>query len=294
MSTLLRNVATYLTQILHESQFYEHGVLTPEEFVLAGDTLVTTFGTWQWASPTSITKFVSYLPKSKQYLITKNVPSFIRASKFQLVTEDQILDDDTQTVWNLPSLRLLERNIREVNHCESGATAEESDCAKNIPSLEDFGDDGNSCKSPPSTCVNDSRSYDISITYDKFYRTPRIYFVGYDEFGGLLSFSQISQDVSSDHLNKTVTLEPHPHTGLTHLSIHPCKHAHTMKRMLELVHEQQLENLRKSGHSPDDIETAAADALRAAVPVHHYIFLFLKFINVIIPTIEYDFTTNFL
>lgn len=49
---------------LKETKFLEKGLLTPEEFVIAGDNLVHKCATWQWASgdQKSIDK---YLPADK-------------------------------------------------------------------------------------------------------------------------------------------------------------------------------------------------------------------------------------
>ena len=78
------------------------------------------------------------------------------------------------------------------------------------------------------------------------------------------------EDVSADHALKTVTLEAHPHTAVgagLHASIHPCKHAAVMQKLVQ----------------------AQVDGGKEVKP-EAYLFLFLKFISCIIPTIEYDHT----
>jgi hypothetical protein len=49
MARFLQGVAEYLAPVLRESHFVEKGVLTPEEFVLAGDNLVFKCPTWEWS-----------------------------------------------------------------------------------------------------------------------------------------------------------------------------------------------------------------------------------------------------
>ena len=39
------------------------------------------------------------------------------------------------------------------------------------------------------------RTYDLSITYDKYYQTPRMFLFGYDEHRRPLSSNQIFQDI---------------------------------------------------------------------------------------------------
>uniref|UniRef100_A0A2S2Q8Z9 Ubiquitin-like-conjugating enzyme ATG3 n=1 Tax=Sipha flava TaxID=143950 RepID=A0A2S2Q8Z9_9HEMI len=70
-------VAGFLTPVLKETRFKETGVITPNEFVTAGDHLVHSCPTWEWACGDDC-KIKSYLPKNKQYLITKNVPCLRR------------------------------------------------------------------------------------------------------------------------------------------------------------------------------------------------------------------------
>jgi hypothetical protein len=45
---VLYGLAEFLAPVLKQSQFTEKGVLTPEEFVLAGDNLVYKCPTWEW------------------------------------------------------------------------------------------------------------------------------------------------------------------------------------------------------------------------------------------------------
>lgn len=69
-----------------------------------------------------------------------------------------------------------------------------------------------------------TRTYDLHITYDKYYQTPRLWVVGYDENRQPLNVEQMYEDVSQDHAKKTVTMESHPHLpGPNMASVHPCK-----------------------------------------------------------------------
>lgn len=69
-----------------------------------------------------------------------------------------------------------------------------------------------------------TRTYDLHITYDKFYQTPRLWLSGYDENRKPLDVNQMYEDVSQDHAKKTVTMETHPHLTVPQMaSVHPCK-----------------------------------------------------------------------
>ena len=76
------------------------------------------------------------------------------------------------------------------------------------------------------------------ITYDKYYQTPRIWLYGYDYKNCPLGFDLIKQDISNDHVDKTVTFENHPHLGYYVTTIHPCKHASTMKIFIDRYKKQ--------------------------------------------------------
>ena len=64
-----------------------------------------------------------------------------------------------------------------------------------------------------------------------------------------------------------MTIDPHPHISRPHASIHPCQHG---PAMLNIIHA-----LKECNNIPC---------------VEQYIFIFLKFIQSVIPTIEYDYT----
>lgn len=62
------------------SQFLSNGVLTPEEFIEAGDLLCYKCPAWSWESCSDNSRRVSYLPSNKQFLITRKAPCSTRAS----------------------------------------------------------------------------------------------------------------------------------------------------------------------------------------------------------------------
>ena len=65
MSSYLKSVREWATPTLKSSAFLSRGVLTPEEFVAAGDELVYKCPTWSWEGGDP-TKAKSYLPLDKQ------------------------------------------------------------------------------------------------------------------------------------------------------------------------------------------------------------------------------------
>ncbi|KAJ7392859.1 E2-like enzyme [Desmophyllum pertusum] len=115
-----------------------------------------------------------------------------------------------------------------------------------------------------------TRTYDMYITYDKYYQTPRLWLFGYNENREPLSVEEMYEDMSQDHAKKTVTVEAHPHLPMTMASVHPCRHADVMKKIIQTVADGGGE-----------------------LGVHMYLLIFLKFVQAVIPTIEYDYTRHF-
>ena len=312
MVSLLKNVADYLTPVLSSSQFAASGVLTPAEFELSGDQLVYSVRTWKWESaPKHAIK--DYLNPQKQYLTTRNVPCNCRATQYGLQAADEQLVEEgaggeegwlsthtgnRETAADIEQADVsgIPTAVRPIQPPLPAASSADEE----IGDIDDVGDDDlmmqpvNEEKDDaalPSTSTTTSsapsasgrsayltavepddnivrtRTYDVSITYDKFYRTPRVWLFGYDEHRRPLTPEQIMEDISADHAGKTVTVESHPFLGVAHASIHPCKHASVMKRIVE--------QLQEGGGQVD---------------VRQYMFVFLKFISSVIPTIQYDFT----
>ena len=90
-------------------------------------------------------------------------------------------------------------------------------------------------KQEENTAIKRVRMYDLSITYDYYHRTPRLWLQGYSEDGTLLTQNEMFQDIMADYAKKTVTFEAHPKLPNNQLSIHPCNHATVMKRMIDQI-----------------------------------------------------------
>lgn len=61
-----------------------------------------------------------------------------------------------------------------------------------------------------------------------------------------LSQVQTFQDIPLDHANKTVTYETFPHSSLPLASVHPCKHASVMKKVIEKMGAKAGEEQRRA------------------------------------------------
>ncbi|SCO71811.1 autophagy-related protein 3, putative [Plasmodium vivax] len=295
-----RKVYSYFKPITNSSSFVKNGTLTPAEFVDAGDFLVHKFRTWEWQD-VDTNRRVPHLPEGKQFLLTKNVACKQRIKDLSYIMRDvKTVEND----WLLPSyeeennatdideyMRHLEPPPRSVpreekahNHNED-ASEEEDDEAIDIQNFEaHFDPNFDLIKEDDPAALNHAglysyggqnenvmkiRTYDVSITYDKYYETPRIWLFGYDENGHPLKSEEIFEDIFAEYSYETVTYDPHPCTGVMTASIHPCRHAEAMLNIVK--------NWMSEGKEPrHDL----------------YLLFLLKFVSGVIPTIEYDFTTD--
>lgn len=283
------------------SAFKEKGVLSVDEFVKAGDNLISKCPTWQWEAGEP-SKRKSYLPQNKQYLITRNVPCLRRAAsvaeEYEAAGGEVLIDNEDNDGWlathgepketkcdeeeNLPSMESLDINRNKSIQAISSYFGGEEE--EDIPDMLEYDEPDSLIETDAatlqSTClvahepdddnILRTRTYDISITYDKYYQTPRVWLTGYDESRTPLKPELVLDDVSQDHARKTVTIEDHPHLSGKHASVHPCRHGAVMKKIIDVLLERGVE--------PE---------------VDKYLFLFLKFVASVIPTIEYDYTMDF-
>jgi len=380
-------VRDYLSPVLRESKFKEHGRITPEEFVAAGDFLAYKFPVWTWEKGEP-SKAREFLPADKQYLLTRGVPCLRRATSLAYTDADEDAErllsfstdpaaDDKEEEWvqthagrtvpdasnpvdisDIPDAddhdSDHEHNISSVSKGFSNMTVSGSGGVNGaaIPDIDDIPDmeeddlEGGiddaaaapTNTSGPSAAADDFsnanllqvRTYDVMITYDKHYQTPRIWLYGYDENRHPLTPTQIFQDVSADHAFKTVTIEQFPHSSLQAASVHPCKHASVMKKVIERMNAHVVEEQRKAGivvpktpgtkekrgwlggalrkvtggtSAPADKSSSGdlggtsgaefVDETMEGMRVDFYLVVFLKFIASIVPTIEVDSTTAF-
>ncbi|KAJ7693348.1 autophagocytosis associated protein [Mycena rosella] len=353
------SVREYLSPVLKESKFKEHGRITPEEFVAAGDFLSYKFGMWTWEKGDA-SKAKDYLPADKQYLLTRGVPCLRRATSLAYTDADEDAErllsfgdstggDDWVETHAGRKANLDAANPGQIDDIpDLDAAADEAVAQRvaalaidpgEIPDMDDIPDmeeDGLEEEEDEATAAPKAapgvidasqvevangnllqvRTYDVMITYDKFYQTPRIWLIGYDENRTPLTPPQIFQDISADHALKTVTIEPFPHSAsLQAASVHPCKHASVMKKVIERMNnsvvEEQLAQRKApttpkdgkdgkkkwfgrkaSGNGKDD-KAAAEDDEVDGMRVDFYLVVFLKFIASIVPTIEVDSTASF-
>ena len=208
------------------SQFISKGTLTPDEFVSAGNGLIEDLGwTWQSGIPSENKR---YLPEEKQFLLLTNVKSLpVELEKLKEYTEP-----DSDTLLFQPE------------------ETKDNKMAEDVLSVEE------------ESLLEDRRTFEISIVYDRYYRTPRVFLSGTNYEGKRLAPETVLSYVSPQHANKTITIELHPHLNELCVSIHPCMHPHTMKRFIHEYLQRQEEFHLKM-----------------------YMPLFLQFISCIVPTL---------
>lgn len=286
----LRNWREHLTPVSQLNDFKETGQLSPEAFVIAGDYLVHQFPTWSWQTGDK-NKLRDFLPPDKQYLLTKNIACAVRADSLESETQEDTEDGFVNTyssnvdhdVHSIPDI--TQAQDQHTSFAEPLSVTAETPL-EDLPDMDQLAlpdDDDEEAAAFASNIVS-TRTYDLYITYDKYYRTPRMWLFGWSESGIPLGVKEVWQDISGDHVGKTVTMETFPHSATSNqmASVHPCKHSSVMKVFIERADGQAMAKARKNKKTED--VTSEEDGIR----VDQYLIIFLKFIATITPTIEHE------
>ena len=242
------------------------------------------------------------------------VSSIVKRVEENLNLEDEfdILDEDGEviekSVVTVEEEDTASNNQKDNNGGTGGGGAgnDDDDDDDEYADMDAFEDDNilqdddavaTSAAVPTSTTTNDNndgdddqdhtvkvRTYDLSITYDKYYQTPRVWMIGRNEYDQPLTGQQMMEDVISDYANKTVTMESHPHVAGPHASVHPCQHGKVMKAIVKNL----IKKTTTAAGGGEEIQDNGGDG----PSVEMYLFIFLKFVSSMIPTINYDFTMD--
>ncbi|OMJ89921.1 hypothetical protein SteCoe_7809 [Stentor coeruleus] len=272
---MYRNVAKKFKTVPTESSFLEKGTLTPQEFVIAGEQLVHRCPTWCWSTSTPGNEQKHLLPEN-QYLITRGVPCRKRVRNIE---DSEVTEKEIEGGWIVAESNKVEENIEEIIIKGRDEVVQEDEEILDMEDVKEslvdenavniFSQDGYFKAEEPEDVIVRTRVYDLSVTYDLYYQTPRLWLVGYDENRNLLTPEQMYEDIMEDYAKKTATIETHPCLGTPQISIHPCNHAKMMKHFIDILASNN-----------------------SVAQVHQAIFIFLKFLSSVVPTIEYDFTVD--
>ena len=259
------------------SSFQTTGQLTVQEFVEAGDHLVMKTS-WKWAEGDANT--LPFLPANKKYLILKDIVCKERATMLMEDAPEGDGGDDWVTT--------------HTNHVPKSQTqkvevAEDTEKADEDFNWSDDEEDGAAAAAAKDVQkANEEpeekyRLYDVTLVYDQYYASPRVYLFGYSEnnHNQPLTKNEMMEDVYAENREKTVTVDPHPFLHAPCISIHPCRHAETMKRILTRIGDRFAYEQEEEG-------VPEAERIPFIFPTDQALFVFLKFISSVVPTIKYD------
>lgn len=254
-------------EIPKESVFLKDGRLTPGEFTAACDRLILASKMWSW-QPASKGGFQEpVLDPKKQYLKTTTV-SRCRLSDDTTGIQAIKIDEEWQSIG--VDQPMEKKEFKE----EDAAQPPVPVSAPKIKKFTENSDDEDQVEAKddakPAEEVEDTkRVYEVHITYDRHYLTPRLWLTGVNSKNRPLTKEEIMEEVMPEYREKTVTYDQQPQTGEFMANIHPCRHANVLKTFAE----QAMSN---GGEVRPD----------------QSLFLFLKFISSVMPTVEIDFTVE--
>jgi ubiquitin-like-conjugating enzyme ATG3 len=237
-----KSVAEMVIPDLKNSNFMETGMLTKDEFQLSGNKLIQSDPSWTWMNP-------------GECLMKKR----ILCNKVQL--EQDINASEDINVYNFKN----ETDDREDREDREDYDSDSDDFLAEFENNDLVANDAGTI--PIDYIIDPNHYYNVSITYDQYNRTPRIWFEGRNSHGKILSQNDIYSDFMVEYIKVSLTLEQHPILNINCISVHPCKHAFAMQKMFAF----ELEKKEAS-----------------EVHIEDYLVHFLKFASCVIPQLEFD------
>lgn len=257
-----KEIANVFTGPMTVSSFQKTGKLTPEEFVLAGDALVQKCPVWEWASGDKAVQ--PFLPQDKKFLVLRQAPCKERATS---LLQEEGGEKDAEDDWVSTHTGHVVKKAAEV------AQETEEQGGWDDPEVDDA-----KIAAPKDSA---ERVYELTVVYDQFHATPRMYLCGYSAGSKPLTAAEMMEDVYSENRGKTVTVDPHPFLKAACISIHPCRHAETMQRILQRMSDRIADQQEEAG-------IPEKERIPFVFPPYLALFVFLKFISSVVPTISYD------
>lgn len=267
---------------LTNSDFIKTGMLTKDEFKVAGDNLIQMDPEWKWYTVgVCLMKQNVVCKKINLNKVESNTGS---ADEFDMSIYEYDGEDETNEKDQTIDINDSNNNDNEAKPVpssvivkssadvgdESGDESSDDDLLAGLEDSNLVQEDAATIKISPEELKNVPNRYNVYITYDQYYRTPRIWFVGTSIDGCQLSQKETYKDFMPEYLNVSLTMELNPALNMYCTSVHPCKHAYAMQRMFAY-----------------DMESKDASEIH----IENYLVYFLKFASSVIPQLEFDRTS---
>lgn len=247
-NSVLNNTREKWTPITTTSSFINTGRITPNEFVEAGDYLVGKWPFWSWSGSKGVKEYKNFLPDDKQYLVTRGI---MLCPDKEGIAEMVAHEESEWTDMHIPK----EKSQQYVDNFTRHAGYEYDSVFQDVVNDDDIAmaeeemgivEDDDPYRFDKVVVIDpmmNRRVYDLHITYDKYYATPRLWIIGYTLGDLPLTYEQVFKDISPDHSNSTVTVEVHPFLNKKALCVHPCKHANMFKKLCDKTGNYNVERV---------------------------------------------------
>ena len=150
--TVFKGAAESVMTTRTTSAFVEKGVVTPEEFVVAGDFLVQQCPTWAWQAGDP-KRAKPFLPEDKQFLVTRNVPCRERAAAMEQFAGKEVHLSGDDEGWveaggdgagdadDADDIPDIDAGVAAATLASPSEEADgASDASSDVPDMEDFVD----------------------------------------------------------------------------------------------------------------------------------------------------------